>query len=122
MATKPNRETLLRAPLENVIKKQILDLLHFSGVYAYNNRNTGLFTNGKWIPAPMKGVPDIVGFLGKKYGANAGRAVYIEVKRPGNNKINPAQEEFLREAAAAGCLAMKAYDAESVQKELLKWI
>jgi hypothetical protein len=113
---------MIKAPLESAIKRQILDLLHFSGVYAYNNRNTGLFTQGKWIPAPMKGVPDIVGFLSKRYGKNAGRAVYIEVKRPGNNKINPAQEEFLREALVAGCLAMKAYSAEEVSEELKKWI
>lgn len=109
-------------PLESDIKKQILDCLQSNGIYAYNNRNTGLYKgNGEWIPAPMKGVPDIVGFFGVRWGQNKGRALYVEVKHPGNNKKNPAQDLFLQSAREAGCFSLKAYSVEEVERELLKW-
>lgn len=112
----------MRKLLEADVKRQILDFLRFSGIYAYNNRNTGLYKgDGKWIPAPMKGVPDIVGYFGPRWGQHKGRAVYVEVKRPGNNKKNPAQEFFLREAKESGCFALKAYSTEDVEKELALW-
>ena len=112
--------------LEKQIRAQIIRHLRGHKIYAYVQRNTGLkvenkFGGARWIKANMLGIPDIVGFFGASWGIHAGKAVYIEVKRPGNNRINPHQELFLSNAVAAGCFAIKAYSLEEVIKEIEKW-
>ena len=107
---------------ERDIKKQILSLVQHMGIYANNTRNTGTFNPraGRFIPAPCKGIPDICGYFGKGWGANKGRAVYIEVKSP-TGKVSPHQQYFIDEAKENGCFAMIAWDVNSVIEELAKW-
>lgn len=112
--------------LEKNIRSQIIGFLRGHKIYAYVQRNTGLkiknrFGGEKWIKANKLGIPDIVGFFGKDWGLHAGKAVYVEVKRPGNNKINPHQELFLQQAEEAGCFALKAYSVKDVEEALKRW-
>ena len=106
--------------LERDIKKQILDYCRFRGIYCWNNRNTGLYTNGRYIPAVMKGIPDILGYLGKTWGKLCGKFVCIEVKREGNT-ATPHQEYFVKEASENGCISFVAYSVDDVERELNKW-
>ena len=104
---------------ERDIKKQILSYLHFKNIYAWNNRNTGLYNpkSGKFIPAVMKGIPDILGFLGIKWGALAGKFICIEVKSRGGT-VSPYQWHFINEAKNNNCVSIIAYCVEDVSKIL----
>ena len=113
-------------PLEKEVRKHIITYLRGHRIYAYVQRNTGLKIRNKcggekWIKANKLGIPDIVGFFGSSWGEHSGKAVYIEVKRAKNFKINPVQEEFINTAREAGCFAMRAHSIEDVQKELELW-
>ena len=93
--------------LERDVKKQCLAYLHSQGIYAYNQRNTGTWNpkQERFIPAPLKGIPDIVGYFGKRWANLKGRAVYVECKRTRGGVISPHQEFFINEARSAGCFA-----------------
>ena len=113
-------------PLEKDVRKSIITFLRGHKIYAYVQRNTGLKVRNKcggerWIKANKLGIPDIVGFFGPDWGEHAGKAVYVEVKRERNFKINPTQEEFLRVAREAGCFAMRAHSVLDVMEELKQW-
>jgi hypothetical protein len=59
----------------------------------------------------VAGFPDIHGLL------RDGRALYVEVKRPGSRPTQ-AQQQFIREAALAGAIAIVATSVEDVQAVL----
>lgn len=99
---------------ETALTNQILQYLRYHKILCWKNRNTGLFRDGRWTPAIMKGVPDIVGILGSN---QAGRTLLIEVK-VGNNKPTGAQSFFIDEAKKQGALCFVAYSIEDVQRNL----
>lgn len=94
---------------ESDLKRQILDILKLYGIYAWNNRNVGVYDRrrGKYIPAPCRGVPDIIGVL------PGGRMVAIEVK-VGNNKPTIWQRLFMAELETRGALVFVARSVEDV--------
>lgn len=94
---------------EAKLKKAILDLLKLFGIYAWNNRNVGVYDRrrGKYIPAPCRGVPDIIGVL------PGGRMIAIEVK-VGRNKPTIWQEMFMSELEARGALVFVARSLDDV--------
>ena len=105
--------------LERDVKKACLAYLHSQGVYAYNQRNTGTYDvrRSVFIPAPMRGLPDIVGYFGRRWAGHAGRAVYVEVKSP-TGKPSPEQEFFIKEARESGCFACIAHGVDELEAEL----
>jgi hypothetical protein len=69
-----------------------------------------------------RGIPDLIGFL-----PSGGRShqidpvpLFIEVKRPGGKK-RIEQQEFIKDASAAGCCAFFADSWDVVREELTKW-
>ena len=65
------------------VKREIIQYLNLRGYFVWNNRNTGLYDvrQNKWIPAVLKGIPDIIGMQ-----KTTGIFVGIEVKRPDYKK------------------------------------
>lgn len=105
-------------PLERDIQRAILDYLHRhpkvatvgrfnsgAAMGTYNNRVS--YTRFNTIP----GFPDIHGLL------KGGRALYIEVKRPGQ-KPTAQQAAFLQDAAYGGALAFVATSVEDVMARM----
>ena len=62
----------------------------------------------------MQGIPDIIGFLGPRWGKYRGLHVAIECKY-GDNKATPEQALYLEEAKKSGCVSILAYDLKDVQ-------
>lgn len=95
---------------ESVIKKQIIEYLRKRGHFVWMNRNVGVFNAayGKYIPAGVKGIPDI---LGLKKG---GQFIGVEVKTK-KNKPSIYQEEFLKNINKFGGIGIVAYSAEDCQ-------
>lgn len=66
------------------------------------------------------GIPDLIGWIpGPKFSDQVQLAMplFIEVKRPGGAR-RPAQEAFIAEARAGGCVAFFAESWDDVVKEL----
>jgi len=109
---------------ETEIQAEILNLLKRRGIFAYNSKNQGTWNAAKscYIYHGLQGVPDITGFL------PGGRALYIEVKRPGENlregyftkagKYIPGQTDFRDIAIAQGTLYILARSIEDVESAL----
>jgi len=94
------------------IQKQILTWLKLNGIFAFRVNTMGVpLPNGKFRPSPMKGIPDIIGVL------PGGRALFIEVKRPGG-KTSKEQDEFLAVADIAGAEVLVAESLEYVIRNL----
>lgn len=103
-------------PLEKHIQKAILDMLRWrKDVVFFGRFNRGQaqntdahghthYTAFNTVP----GFPDIHGML------TAGRAFYIEVKRPGN-KATIEQAEFIAKVQAGGGIAGVCYSVEQAQ-------
>lgn len=102
-------------PLERDIQKACLQLLRsHPKVAAVWRQNSGTFTeqnydgSTRYISAhTMPGLPDICGFL------KGGRALFLEVKRPGQQPTR-LQQIFLDRATAAGALAAVVTDANQL--------
>jgi hypothetical protein len=121
--------TGLRAPRrrnhnENTfVRDPIIRYLRAMGVFCYSHSNTGIkITNratGKdhWIHSNMRGISDIIGWLGPRWGKYSGRFVAVECKY-GDNKASPEQAEFLRNAKESHCISILAYDVKDVEKVL----
>lgn len=118
-AIPPKRNRVLRPvdgkpaqPLERDIQKACLMLLRVHPkVELVWRQNSGTFTEQnqdgsmRYISAhSMPGLPDICGFL------KGGRALFVEVKRPGQQPTR-LQQIFLDRAKAAGALAAVVTDA-----------
>lgn len=113
-------------PLERDVQRSILAYLSLAGVFAWRVNSGAARLPGRnggtqlvrFNTAP--GASDIHGVLpaGSDPGAApAGRALFIEVKRPGG-KATPLQESFLAEARAKGAVAFVASSVEDVRRGL----
>lgn len=98
---------------ESDLKRAILDFLKLYGIFAWNTRNVGVYDprRGRYIPAPCRGVPDIIGVL------PGGRMIAVEVK-VGRNKPTLWQEVFLQELSSRGALVVVAYSLDDVKRAL----
>lgn len=104
------------ASTESEIQKSILAWLHLNRVFAYRTNNIGVpLKNGGFRPSPVKGLPDICGVL------PGGKALYVEVKRPGN-ALSENQELFINNAEKAGALCIVAYSLDYVINTLTPYL
>ena len=105
----------LEIPLEKDIQKAIIQFLSaHPKVSIYGRFNSGTAITGDAQGNTrytrfnsIKGFPDIHGML------KGGRAVYIEVKRPGG-RVSDEQQEFIDKVAAHGAVAFIAYSVDDV--------
>lgn len=110
-------------PEKRLVQAPILSYLRFMGVFCYHHSNTGIKVENKftgkdhWIASNMQGIPDIIGFLGPRWGKLKGRFVAIECKY-GKNTATPEQKIFLEDAKNSGCISILAYDLKDVQAVL----
>lgn len=75
---------------EQDIQKTCLDYLRLNNIFCYKINNVGIRkNNGSFIPAGMRGIPDIIMHF-------KGEVVYIEVKRP-DGKLSEYQEDFKKQ-------------------------
>ncbi len=103
-------------PLEKDIQRQILDYLALRGIPAWRV-NSGAMVGeykGKKRFMRMNGKPGMSDICGVIPG---GRALFIEVKRPGR-LATVEQTWFLNEMDAAGALAFVAWSVADVEKAL----
>lgn len=78
-----------RPPLEKQIQRAVLDFLRYKRIFCWKQHNAGIQkANGRYIPAGMVGVSDIMGVMPD------GRFLAVEIKRPGG-KVSPSQQIFL---------------------------
>lgn len=77
-----------------------------------NNVSTAMMPNGQYVAFGVggKGASDLVG-------AFRGRAVFVEVKRPGQS-LRPEQVTFRRLVESKGCIYVVLHSAE----EAVQWI
>ena len=108
-------------PEKRLVQTPILSYLRFMGVYCYHHKNHGIKIKqaGRdiWLPGSKQGIPDIIGFLGPRWGRFKGRFVAIECKY-GKNTASPEQVLFLDDAKKSGCISILAYDLKDVQAVL----
>lgn len=98
----------MKAPLEKVIQKQILDYLKLKRIFCWKNSTVGIKkANGSFIPSGMTGISDILGLT------KEGRFIAIEVKRTGN-KTTPSQDIFMENIRKNGGIAVLAYSLDDV--------
>ncbi|MFH8039046.1 MAG: hypothetical protein QXJ14_03485 [Candidatus Aenigmatarchaeota archaeon] len=102
---------------EASLKKQILDFLRLNKIFAWNNRNVGVYNpkTGHYIPSQIKGVSDIIGILPD------GRFLAIEVK-VNNNKPTIYQLAFLEEVLRNNGIAILAYSLDDVIDNLKDYL
>ena len=102
-------------PLEKDIQKTIMDFLSAHPKVAFRGRfNRGTAITGDALGNTrytkfnsVKGFPDIHGML------KGGRALYVEVKRPGG-RVSEDQQEFIDKVSAHGAVAFIAYSVDDV--------
>ena len=110
-----NENTFVRDP--------IIRYLRAIGVFCWPHSNTGIKVKNKftgrehWVYSNMRGISDIIGWLGPRWGRYAGRFVAVECKY-GDNTASPEQAEFLRSAKESHCVSILAYDIKDVQTVL----
>jgi hypothetical protein len=87
-------------PLEREVLADIMQALrNDERIWFIWRHTTGRFRDGdRWIQVGLKGMPDICGFL------KGGRALFIEVKRPGGG-AEPHQEQKLEYFRKGGAIA-----------------
>lgn len=106
---------LSEIPLEKDIQKAIIAFLSAHpkiSIYGRFNSGTAITGDAQGNTRytrfnSIKGFPDIHGML------KGGRAVYIEVKRPGG-RVSEEQQEFIDKVAAHGAVAFIAYSVDDV--------
>lgn len=94
---------------EKDLKRQILEFLKLNGIFAWNNRNVGVY-NPKYktyIPSQIKGISDIIGIL------PSGKFLAIEVK-VNYNKPTEHQKWFLETIKKYNGVAILAYSLDDV--------
>ena len=102
----------LTAPTETEIQRGILILLDRLGIMAWRNNSRVVREGTRLIRFSVRGAPDILGVLPR-----TGRALGIEVKRPGQ-QLTPWQRAFLERMRLEGGLAFVASSANEVQERL----
>jgi len=105
----------IRYRKESDLKRQILNYLAYCGIFAWNNRNVGVWNAKyqKYIPSQIRGVSDIIGILPD------GRFLAIEVKREGN-KLTEWQKWFLNEINMRKGVGIVAYSVDDVETRLIQ--
>jgi len=106
---------LSEIPLEKDIQKAIIAFLSAHpkiSIYGRFNSGTAITGDAQGNTRytrfnSIKGFPDIHGML------KGGRAVYIEVKRPGG-RVSDEQQEFIDKVSAHGAVAFVAYSVDDV--------
>jgi hypothetical protein len=106
---------LSEIPLEKDIQKAIIQFLSAHpkiSIYGRFNSGTAITGDAQGNTRytrfnSIKGFPDIHGML------KGGRAVYIEVKRPGG-RVSEEQQEFIDKVSAHGAVAFVAYSVDDV--------
>jgi hypothetical protein len=99
---------------EAVVLRQVLDLLHLRGVFAWRNHTTGI-----WDPARkvfranvgLRGVSDVIGVL------SGGRFLAVECKGP-RGRLTDEQTVFLDNVVKAGGVALVIRDVKELEREL----
>ena len=94
---------------ERDIQKSILDYLVYKGIFHWKVNNVGTYRQdtGRYIPASLKGVPDIICVLD-------GLFVGIEVKTPKTYQ-NEAQKRFEDAVVKAGGVYIVARSIDDVE-------
>lgn len=111
-------------PLEKDIQHGILAYLKMRGHFAFRVNTMGVAKWGKnrefagFRPSPMKGVADILGVVGPRYGnlksgIMGGTFFAVEVKRKGG-KTSPEQDQFLAEVRRCHGIAVVAHSLDEV--------
>ena len=109
-----NRQRKRKMQKEARLKREVLEILKISGIFAWNNRNVGVWDKArrKYIPAPILGISDIIGIIPPE-----GRFLAIEIKiKP--NKPTKHQELFLEQVRKNGGIGLVIYDTG----ELIEWL
>lgn len=109
------RHGMSEIPLEKDIQKAIIHFLSAHpkiSIYGRFNSGTAITGDAQGNTRytrfnSIKGFPDIHGML------KGGRAVYIEVKRPGG-RVSEEQQEFIDKVSAHGAVAFVAYSVDDV--------
>ena len=106
--------------IEKGIERSILEYLAYRRIFCYKQNNSSFLIGTRFVRAfknasgnSVCGIPDIAGYMPD------GRALFIEVKRPGG-KPTPDQKIFIEKAQKAGCLAFFAYSLEDVIEKVFK--
>lgn len=89
---KPKYNTVDGLPLESAIQAHIKEVLTLSGWQVWEMYKGSTQGGSVWA---TKGLPDLYVF-------KAGRAVWLEVKRPKVGRLSPAQHERHRELTLCG--------------------
>ena len=115
MKVKKEKRIKTKYRKESDLKRQILKYLAYCGIFAWNNRNVGVWNAKyqKYIPSQIKGISDIIGILPD------GRFLAIEVKREGN-KLTEWQKRFLNEINMRKGVGIVAYSVEDVEIRLIQ--
>ena len=97
---------------EAQIQRQIMDYLNANPkVFAWRQNTMGVpLGNGKYRPAPFKGVSDIIGVM-----KPSGQVLAIEVKSQ-TGKLNKDQSHFLDSVRRAGGIAIVATSVGDVER------
>ena len=103
---------------EKQIERNILSYLALKKITAWKQNNGCLKVGDRFVRffidhngKSIKGIPDIAGYLPD------GRALFIEVKKPGKYPSKD-QKAFLENAKKSGCVAFVARDISDVDKEI----
>ncbi len=105
---------------EKPIERAILQYLQLIGITAWKQNNGAFKVEGRFIRVFMDAdgngivVLDIAGWMPD------GRALHIEVKRPGENPTED-QRAFLENAKKSGCVAFVARSVDDVISNLKKF-
>ena len=97
---------------ETAIQKQILDYLSYAGWFVWKNNNVGIYkkSTGSYIPAQMKGIPDLTAI-------KDGRVLMVEVKTP-KGKLSEHQVKFQERYEEAGGIYIVARGYEDIKDSL----
>lgn len=101
-----NRE---ETEIQNRIRLECSDIAVLFRINVYEGKTA----SGQYIKSAVKGYSDLSG-----YRKSDGRAVFLEVKRPGG-AVRPEQENFIRVARENHCLAGFARSVEDARKIIL---
>jgi hypothetical protein len=107
----------MRAGNESSLVRACLDFLKLRRIFCWRANCSGMFRQDRkgrpfWAPPAMVGVADILACLPPD-----GKLLAIECKA-GTNGLTTAQAAFLQSVAAAGGLAVVAYDLEDLVQAL----
>ena len=98
---------------EAIIQRRCLKWLRENDFFAVKIHIGAIKIQGKSIPNPAAGHPDILAIRDGKYFG-------IEVKKPGG-KVSPKQDEFHKKIEKAGGAVIVAYSLQSMIDQIPGW-